>query len=138
MSGFYYELFQNATWWILALPFCIALPIFVICYRYVYIRHTARIRTRQLVKSQTAWLKYIAIILLLLLIPVIVFGSFQNEFVRILILCTCYAYTYWASLHWLVRVIVSYYSFLLSKFYRESFSTSSPYSYLRLITTENI
>ena len=107
MSGFYYELFQHATWWILSLPFCIALPIFIFAYRYVYIRHTARIRTRTLIKAQTTWLKNISIALFLLLIPVIVFGKFSNEFVRILILCTCYAYTYYSELHWVIRVIVS-------------------------------
>jgi len=79
----------------------------VFAYRYVYIRHTARIRTRTLIKAQTTWLKYIAIALFLLLVPVVVFGKFANEFVRILILCTCYAYTYYAELHWVIRVAVS-------------------------------
>jgi hypothetical protein len=40
-------------------------------------------------------------------VPVIAFGNFSNEFVRILILCTCYAYTYYAELHWIIRVVVS-------------------------------
>jgi hypothetical protein len=107
MGGFYYELFQNATWFILSLPFCIALPIFVLGYRHVYIRHTARIRTRTLIKAQTSWLKNISIALFVLLVPVMAFGKFSNEFVRILILCSCYAYTYYAELHWVIRVVVS-------------------------------
>jgi hypothetical protein len=106
MSGFYYELFQNATWFTLGLPFALALPIFIFCYRSVFIRHTARVRTRQLIKAQTKWLKQIAVALLLLIIPVIAFGTFSNEFVRILILLTCYAYTYYAELHWIVRMLV--------------------------------
>jgi hypothetical protein len=106
-DGFYYQLFQNATWWILSLPFCISLPLFVIMYRYVYIRHTSRVRTRQLVAAQSNWLKWCAVLLLLLLVPVVVYSAdnFQNEFVRILISLSCYAYTYWAELHWLVRLL---------------------------------
>lgn len=107
MAGFYYELFQNATWWILSLPFCIALIVFIFMYRYVYIRHSARVRTRIIIKKQSIWLKNISVSLILLLIPVIVFGSYSNEFVRILIVCTCYAFTYYAELHWFIRVLVS-------------------------------
>jgi hypothetical protein len=100
-------LFQEAPLFILSLPYLVAIPIFLIAYSNVYVRHTARIRTRTLIKAQTSWLKYIAIALFLLLVPVIAFGNFSNEFVRILILCTCYAYTYYAELHWIIRVVVS-------------------------------
>lgn len=118
-DGFYYQLFQNAPWWILSLPFCIALPVFIIMYRYVFIRHTAKVRTRKLVDAQTKWLKNITVMLLLLLVPVIVYSAtnFQNEFVRILILLTSYAYTYYSELHWLIRLIVRF--FLLSDDFRE-------------------
>ena len=93
----------------LALPFLIALPIFVLSYRFVYISHTARLRTRTIVKRLSQWLRIIALTLCLLsLVPVIVFGSFSNEFVRIAILATTFGYTYWASLHWIVRILVSF------------------------------
>jgi hypothetical protein len=94
---------------VLALPFLIALPLFVLSYRFVYISHTARLRTRTIVKLLTQWLRIIAIALCLLsLVPVIVFGSFSNEFVRVAILATTLGYTYWASLHWIVRLLVSF------------------------------
>ena len=106
--GFYYAIFQGATWFVLALPFLIALPIFSLSYRFVYISHTARLRTRTIVKRLAQWLRIIALALCLLsLVPVIVFGSFSNEFVRIAILATTFGYTYWASLHWIVRILVS-------------------------------
>jgi hypothetical protein len=63
------------------------------------------------VKRLTQWLRIIAITLCLLsLVPVIVFGSFSNEFVRVAILATTFGYTYWASLHWIVRILVSFLS----------------------------
>jgi len=93
---------------VLALPFLIALLTFILSYRFVYISHTARLRTRTLVKRLAQWLRIISLALVLLsIVPVIVFGSFSNEFVRIAILATCFGYTYWASLHWIVRILVS-------------------------------
>jgi hypothetical protein len=63
------------------------------------------------VKRLSQWLRIIALSLCLLsLVPVIVFGSFSNEFVRIAILATTFGYTYWASLHWIVRILVSFVS----------------------------
>ena len=109
MTDFYFQIFQKADWIVISAPFIIALVLFIFSYRFVYIRHTARIRTRQIVKSLTTWLKIIAILLCFLsLVPVIVFGSFSNEFIRVAILATTFAYTYWANLHWIVRILVRY------------------------------
>lgn len=106
--GFYYKFFEGANWFVLALPFLIALPMFSLSYRFVYMSHTARLRTRTIVKKLSQWLRICAIALCLLsLVPVIVFGSFSNEFVRIAILATTFGYTYWAHLHWIVRILVS-------------------------------
>ena len=90
------------------MPPCVAIPLFALAYRYVYIRHTARIRTKILIQRQTAWLKWIAVLLLLLLIPVVGFGRFENEFRRLIILTMSYAFTYYAELHWLLRLTVSF------------------------------
>ena len=139
MSGFYYQLFQEAPLFILSLPYLVAIPIFLIAYSNVFLRHTARIRTRTLIKAQTSWLKYIAIALFLLLVPVIAFGNFSNDFVRILILCTCYAYTYYAELHWIIRVIVSMFSYCSknSDYFRVSFFTYSYCLFSKPTSTEN-
>ena len=108
MTDFYFQIFQNADWVVISAPFIIALVLFVLNYRFVYIRHTSRVRTRQIVKALTSWLQRSAIALCFLsLVPVIVFGSFSNEFVRIAILATTFGYTYWAHLHWIVRILVS-------------------------------
>lgn len=56
-----------------------------------------------LVKTQTNWLKNIVVLLILLLIPVIAFGTYQNEFRRLIILAVCYGFTYYAELHILIR-----------------------------------
>ena len=91
----------------IGVPPCVAIPIFVLAYRYVYIRHTARIRTKIMIRTQTSWLKWITTLLLLLLIPVVAFGTFENEFRRLIIYTICYAFTYWAELHFLIRITVS-------------------------------
>ena len=36
--------------------------------------------------------------------PIIVYGEFANEFIRLSILMASISFTYWADLHWLIRV----------------------------------
>lgn len=73
-------------------------------YRANYLRHTARIRTKMLIKIQTRWLKNLTVLYLLWLIPVVAYGTFTNELRRLIIYSICYALTYYAELHWLIRL----------------------------------
>lgn len=106
--GFYFHFLYAASYFTQALPFMIAFAIFYPWYQFHYRRHTARVRTRILVKLQSKWLRVIALILVLVsLLPVIVHQRFNNEFVRLMILTTAIAFTYWSELHWILRIIVS-------------------------------
>ena len=50
-------------------------------------------------------MKWIAILLFLIgMVPVIAHGRFENEFLRLSILIITYSLTYFAYLHWLVRI----------------------------------
>ena len=70
--GFYYGLFCGAPWYVIGSPPCIALFFYIISYYCLYIKHTARLRTKALIKTQSSWLKWITVVLLLLLLPVVI------------------------------------------------------------------
>jgi len=89
-------------------PFLIAGLTFFLWYRSIYLKHTARLRTRILVKLQTKTLKWISFLLAVIsVIPVIAHGMFSNEFIRLSIISATLALSYHAYLHWLVRILVS-------------------------------
>jgi hypothetical protein len=51
-------------------------------------------------------LKGIAISLFFIsVIPIIIYGDFSNEFLRITILMSAIAFTFYADLHWLIRIV---------------------------------
>ena len=106
--GFYYSFLYQASWLTQSLPFLVALAIFYPAYQYSYRRHSARTRTKILVQSQKKGLRVLAIIIFVLsLTPVIVHQTFANEYIRIMIITSALAFSYWAHLHWTIRVAVS-------------------------------
>ena len=106
--GFYYSFLYQASWLTQSLPFLIALALFYPLYRFVYLRHSQRTRTKYLVRRQKQLLRALAIIIFFLSVtPVIVHQTFSNEYVRLMIITSALAFSYWAHLHWTIRVIVS-------------------------------
>jgi hypothetical protein len=106
--SFYYGFLYKGSAWTQMVPFLIALATFFLWYRSVYLSHSARMRTRILIKLQTKILKWIAVVLAVIsVLPVIAQGMFSNEFIRLSIICTTLALSYHAYLHWLVRILVS-------------------------------
>jgi len=73
-NGFYYVLFQKASWWLLGLPPSTAILIFAIIYYYAYLRHTARIRTKMLIKIQTNWLQRIVVAFMVFFVLTEIYG----------------------------------------------------------------
>jgi len=52
-------------------------------------------------KGMAIFMFFISVVL------IVAHGKFDNEFLRISILCASISFTYYAYLHWLVRIIVS-------------------------------
>jgi len=106
--SFYYSLLYKGSVFTQTAPFIIAGLTFFLWYRSIYSKHTARLRTRILVKLQTKTLKWIAFTLAVIsVIPVIAHGTFSNEFIRLSIISATLSLSYHAYLHWLVRALVS-------------------------------
>ena len=56
------------------------------------------IRQRNLLKGIAVFLFFFSIV------PVMVYGDFDNEFIRLSIMLASISFTYWADLHWLIRL----------------------------------
>ena len=51
--------------------------------------------------------KVLAVTLVVSVLPVIIYGTFRNEFIRVSLVMACAAFGFFAEEHFLIRIIVS-------------------------------
>ena len=104
LEDFYYDYVYKHYTLTLTLTYLAAMLFFYLCYIKMF--RNSRPRERVLRLKLTRWVKTLSIMLLMVsCVPIIAFGKFENEFIRLAFIIGTVVFTYFANEHFLIRLI---------------------------------
>jgi hypothetical protein len=112
--NFVYDLLYSMHYLTFSLPFLIALIGFYSWYARKFIKFPPRLREKKLAEVQIKLLKKVSLCLIFgSNVLILAHGTFENEFMRVLICIICGLFGFYSNHHYLNRLIVSA-TFILS------------------------